>query len=198
MTEAEDTARALRGEAKRLLAETGICESLAGRFGGCTIVGSFALDLMSWRDLDIYVPVERSEIDRFVAMLPPLHAAFAAAGWTIVRATFNDEWAKPRGDYGSGYYWGLRARATEAPVWKLDLWGWVPADHDRKLAEFDALKQALGRADRSRLLALKHEALRHPGFRDSLTSHDIYRFVLAGAGTTFAELLDFCAARRAS
>ena len=82
-------------------------------------------------------------------------------------------------------------------MWKLDLWGWAPADYERKLAEFDALKQALGGVDRARLLALKHEAQRHPGFRDSVTSHDVYQFVLAGAGT-FSELLEHCAARRAA
>jgi hypothetical protein len=193
----EQTAKELREEASQLLAETRLDSLLAERFGACAIVGSYALDLMTWRDLDIYVPVERAALGRFVDMLPVVHAAFAAAGRTIFRAVFNDEWAKPRGDYGSGYYWGLRAAAADRPAWKIDLWGWEPADHARKIDELAALKRGLAEADRALVLELKQQAQRHPGFRDTLTSFDVYQFVIAGAGTSIEQLRDFCAARRA-
>ena len=191
----EQTAAELREEASQLLAETGLRDLLESRFGECAIVGSFALDLMTWRDLDIYVPVERAALGRFVDVLPVVHAAFAAAGRTIFRAVFNDEWAKPRGDYGRGYYWGLRAAAADRPAWKIDLWGWDPADYARKLDELAALKRGLAEADRALVLALKQQAQIQPGFRDTLTSFDVYRFVLAKAGTTLAELVDFRGAR---
>ena len=189
---------ALREEAAKLLDATGLQDLLTGSFGECAIVGSYALDLMTWRDLDIYVPAERTELTRFVDTLPRLHAAFAQAGRTLFRAVFNDEWAKSRGDYGRGYDWGLRAAAGEGPVWKIDLWGWDRATFARKLEAAEALKRRLAGADRSLILGLKQEAQRLPGFRDNVTSFDIYRFVLAGAGTTLGELTDFGAAPHAS
>jgi hypothetical protein len=193
----EETAASLRAEAAELLEETGVRDLLATRFGDCSVVGSYALDLMSWRDLDLYMPVDPTELRRFVEALPLIHRAFAAHGRTVFRAVFNDEWARPRGDYGSGYYWGLRAAAEGGPVWKLDLWGWEPADYVRRLDALETLRHALAETDRSLLLRLKHQAQRLPGFRDTITSHDVYQFVMAGAGTTIEQLREFCAARRA-
>lgn len=194
--DAEALAAALRAEATELLDETGLTSLLSTRFGECAVVGSYALDLMSWRDLDLCMPVEPEELRRFVEILPLVHRAFAAHGRTLFRAVFNDEHARPRGDYGSGYYWGLRAATPDGGDWKLDLWGWDGETYARKLGEVEALKRDLAGADRALVLALKHEAQRLPGFRDTITSYDVYRFVLAGAGTTLAELVDHVRVRR--
>ena len=75
----------------------------SARFGAYEVVGSVALDLMTWRDIDVYVEVARDEPQRFIDALPPIYTAFASAGHTIFRLTFNDEWHRPRGDYGQGY-----------------------------------------------------------------------------------------------
>ena len=189
MTETpQQIAATLRAEATALLEATGLTALLADRFGACAVVGSHALDLMSWRDIDLSMPVERDALRRFVDTLPLIHLAFAAHGFTLFRAVFNDEHARPRGDYGRGYYWGLRAAAGEGPTWKLDLWGWEPEVHARKLEELERLRAELARVDRGLVLALKHEARRQPGFRDSITSYDVYRFAIGG-GTSLEALL---------
>lgn len=196
--DAEALAAALHAEATELLDETGLTSLLSTRFGDCAVVGSYALDLMSWRDLDLYMPVEPEELRRFVEIVPHVHRAFAAHGRTLFRAVFNDEHARPRGDYGSGYYWGLRAESPDGGDWKLDLWGWDRETFARKLGELETIRRGLAGADRGLILALKHEAQRLPGFRDTITSYDVYQFVLAGAGTTLAELVDYCSVRRDS
>jgi hypothetical protein len=96
-----------------------------------------------------------------------------------------------RGDYGSGYYWGLRVLTAAGETWKMDLWGWAAGDYARKLAEHAALKEALGTADSELILRLKSEAMELPEFRKSITSWDIYRFVLGGGGTSLDELRAF-------
>lgn len=189
-------AAALRSEALALLAGAGIPDLLERRFGAFALVGSAALDLMSWRDIDLYVPAERGERARFVALIHPLLRALEGAGCTMFRATFNDEWAVPRGTYGSGYYWGLRVRTAADAVWKIDLWGWDAQRYARKLEDHGALNAALRDADRDLILKLKEEAQVLPGFRDTITSHDIYRFVLAGAGENIDQLRAFAAANR--
>ena len=196
MTETpEQIAASLRAEASALLEATGLTALLANRFGDCAVVGSHALDLMSWRDIDLSMPVERDALRRFVETLPLIHRAFTAHGFILYRAVFNDEHARPRGDYGRGYYWGLRAAAGEGPTWKLDLWGWEPEVHRRKVEELEKLRAELAGVDRGLVLALKHQAQRQPGFRDTITSYDIYRFVLAG-GTTLDARVDDLRARR--
>lgn len=110
MTALEAQSATLRHEAVELLDRIGFLRALRDRFGDASIVGSCALNLMTWRDIDIYVAVERSAKAEFVALL---------AGWSdrsgdrLIRAVFNEEWEVPRGDYGSGYYWGLRVRSVE-------------------------------------------------------------------------------------
>jgi hypothetical protein len=187
----------LREEALGLLESTKLLQLLEARFGEAALVGSVDLDLMTWRDLDIYVPVEPDDKARFVESLPELEVAIEAAGYTFVRAVFNDEWALPRGDYGSGLYWGLRVRSTGGEMWKIDLWGWASADFARKLAEHSSLKKELESADREVILKLKSEAMALPEFRKTITSWDIYRFVLSKSGTSLDQLRTFCRAMRA-
>jgi hypothetical protein len=182
----------LRRQAFDLLQDTRFVELLEARFGPVALVGSVDFDLMTWADIDIYVRAERGEIARFIDVLSELHAGIHAAGHTLVRAVFNDEWAVPRGNYGSGYYWGLRLRTAAGKTWKIDLWGWADGDFAHKLAEHAALKVALAAADRELILKLKSEAMALPEFRKSITSWDIYRFVLAGGGTSLDALRIFC------
>lgn len=119
--------RTLRGRALELLQSADVLRLLEARFGSVALVGSVDLDLMTWPDIDIYMPVERSDKSRFVEALRELQPKIEAAGHTLIRAVFNDEWAVPRGDYGSGYYWGLRVRTAAGEMWKIDLWGWARA-----------------------------------------------------------------------
>lgn len=172
----------LRDEALELIERIGLCPLLSERFGSAAIVGSVDLDLMTWRDIDMSVPVGRAQKDVFIDMLSPIAAAIEAPGCCLYRATFNDEWAVPRGDYGSGYYWGLRVRTAAGEIWKIDLWGWEPSTYEAKLATHAELKQRLAGVDRELVLQLKHEAMQQPGFRNAITSWDIYQRVLNPGG----------------
>ena len=192
----EQRSAALRQEALDLVTGSGLAALLQRHFRQPMIVGSVALDLMTWRDIDIYVPLDPAERDRFVAVLPPIVAALGATGHVAYRVTYNDEWFRPRGDYGRGYYFGLRVAAAEGAEWKIDLWAWDPPVYEEKLRDFAALDERLRRADRGLILRLKSEAQGLPGFRDRVTSYDIYQFVLDEAGKTLGELEDYCAERR--
>src|SRR5438034_7788572 len=105
MTELEANSAALRREALDLIEQTGLQRLLEERFGRAALVGSTDLDLMTWRDIDLCAPVERSAKAEFVGLLPELSAATSTGNCRLIKAVFNDEWEVPRGDYGSGYYW---------------------------------------------------------------------------------------------
>ena len=192
----EQRSAALRKEAIDLITGSGMAALLERQFRQPMIVGSVALDLMTWRDIDIYVPLERAERDRFFEVLPAIVASLGANGHVPYRISYNDEWARPRGDYGQGYYLGFRIAAADGAEWKIDLWAWDPAAYEQKLRDFAALDERLRAADRALILRLKSEAQGLPGFRDRITSYDIYQFVLAEAGTTLGELERYCEERR--
>jgi len=192
----EHRAAALREEALDLITGSGMAALLERQFRRPMIVGSVALDLMTWRDIDIYVPLDPAHRDLFFAVLPPLVGALGESGHVPYRISYNDEWFRPRGDYGQGYYFGFRIAAAGGADWKIDLWAWDPPVYEQKLRDFAILDERLRGADRALILRLKAEAQGLPGFRDRITSHDIYRFVLDEAGTTLGELEDYCASRR--
>jgi hypothetical protein len=194
--EARETARELHAEAHRFIDEVGLGRLLAERFGTYSLVGSVDLDLMTRPDIDIYVPFERGDPRGFLEALAPLHSAFTEAGHMLFRATFNDEWTVPRGDYGSGYYWGLKWRTPQGRIWKLDLWGWDPETYARKLAEHEALGRALA-GKRDLVLRLKTQAQALPGAEARPTSWDVYQFVRCGEGDSLEQLRAFCRARAA-
>jgi hypothetical protein len=192
----EQRSASLRKEALDLITGSGMATLLQQQFGRPMIVGSVALDLMTWRDIDIYVPLDPAERDRFVAVLPPIVAELGRTGYVPYRITYNDEWFKPSGAHGRGYYFGFRLAAPEGAEWKIGLWAWDPPAYEEKLRDFAALDERLRRADRTLILRLKSEAQGLPGFRDRIASYDIYQFVLDEAGTTLGELEDYCAVRR--
>jgi hypothetical protein len=192
----EQRSAALRQEALDLISGSGVAALLERQFSRPMIVGSVALDLMTWRDIDIYVPLDPAYRDRFVAVMPAIVEALAGIGHVAYRITYNDEWFRPRGDYGQGYYFGFRVAAPGGAEWKIDLWAWDPPVYEEKLREFAALDERLRAADRALVLRLKSEAQGLSGFRDRVTSYDIYQFVLDQAGTTLGELEDYCAERR--
>jgi hypothetical protein len=193
-SELAEKARSLREEAHRLIGQVRLGELLAERFGMYSLVGSVDLELMTRPDIDIYVPFDRGDPRRFLDALAPLYSAFTEAGHMLFRATFNDEWAVPRGDYGSGYYWGLKWRTPQGRIWKLDLWGWDPESYARKLAEHEALGRALA-GKRDLVLKLKTQAQALPGAEAGPTSWDVYQFVRCGEGDSLEQLRAFCRAR---
>jgi hypothetical protein len=195
MTEIQDKSAALRREALELLDGTNLLGLLEQRFGSAELVGSCALDLMTWRDIDIYAPVERSPKAEFLSFIGTFEEL---GGYRLIKAIFNDEWELPRGDYGRGYYWGLRVMTPAGDTWKIDLWGWDPLTYSRKLDEHRRLAEALSSCNREKLLKLKSESMQLAGFRDTITSNDVYRMILSGAGSTIDDLRAFCANARPS
>lgn len=196
MSEADRTADALRREALALLETTGLADLLASGFGGHVLVGSVDLDLMTRRDIDLCVALGRDEGARLVDAIEPIRAALTAVGCHLFRISYWDEWHRPRGDYGSGHYLGLRLAASDGAEWKIDLWGWEASTFAAKRAAHEALKRDLAAADRELILALKRQVQERADLRHKVASWDVYRFVLAGRGATLADLETFCAGHR--
>lgn len=192
-----ERAAGLRREALALLDSADVLGRIERAAGRVELVGSAALDLMVWRDVDLCTALAPDEGPRLLALGHELAAAWAGIGSPVIRASFHDEYRRPGSGYGEGLYPGLRVlHGPQRAPWKLDLWAWEPARLEAKLTEHRRLASALARVDRELVLALKEAVLRRPDYRDTLTALDVYRFVIAGEGRTVEELERFLAAER--
>jgi len=189
MEKREEWAARLAGEAEAILVQTGLRVLLEGRFGRVALTGSARYGLMVWRDIDIHMPVVPEARLDYAALLPEIGRRFEAAGCRIHKAQFLDDYVEPH-PLGAGLYWGIEFRDAANQPWKGDLWGWAPDDFERRQRSDRELIVRLAEADRDLILRLKTEARARPGFYGVVVSSmDVYRFAIAGAGTTLDQLV---------
>jgi hypothetical protein len=195
MDRLEQEAVALAAEAEALLTATGLRDVLA-RFGPGEVTGSLRYGLMTWRDIDIHVPVEPQRRAVWAGLLGDVVAALERGGARLHQAQYLDDYVDPH-PLGAGLYWGLQVRTQADARWKLDLWGWEPSDFVARRARDAALIRELETADRGLILRLKAEARARGAYGQTIHSMDVYRFVIAGAGRDLASLEEWVARREA-
>jgi hypothetical protein len=163
--------RALRAEADQLLGG-GLYDTLAS-YGTVHVVGSYALELMVWRDLDIHLVPE--ELDR---------EAFFELGGRIAeiltphRMQFRDERDVRTDGLPAGFYWGVYLGDERAGAWKLDLWATDERGLNRVQTYCHSIRQRLSPQARDRILKIKGECWQQPGYRKRFGSADVYEAVL--------------------
>jgi hypothetical protein len=162
---------ALRGEADRLL-QSGLLAILE-RHAEVHIVGSYALGLMTWRDLDIHLVCDRPDVDAFFRLGADLARLLAPH-----RMHFRDESRMHTPGLPPGLYWGIYLGDERAGAWKIDLW-------ETNREAFDAVRRAadqwsvrLTDETRAAIVDIKTACWRHPEYRRGFTSADIYGAVL--------------------
>ncbi len=161
----------IRAEADEIL-RSGL-ETILGRHGEVHIVGSYALGLMTWRDLDIHVVRDDPDIKAFfdlggeIARLLQLH-----------RMHFRDEFTVGTPGLPRGYYWGVYLGDERSGAWKIDVWQTNQQAFDVVRGFADDLLARLNDTNRAAILEIKAECWRHPQYRRGFTSADVYAAVL--------------------
>ncbi len=164
-------ATALKAEAAILLHEQGLL-ALLQRCGPVRAHGSFLLDLMTWRDLDLAMQLPHAhDVVTFFAT-----GQQVAQQFTILKMSFSNQHLRPDVPFDHGLYWGIRL-LHQRQEWKIDLWGYGPAEYQVHLTEFEALQRSLAAVDRRLILRIKDDACRLPSYRHTLTSVQIYEAV---------------------
>ena len=173
MSDQLETDRALRAEADELLEEKGL-RALLASCGTIHVSGSYALELMVWRDLDVYLATRQWTIDRHFQL-----------GQRI---------AVPRGDRDAvELYWGVVLGDVLAGAWKIDLWAVDPDTCAALLRHCDSIAARLTDRSRRAILEIKATCWRDPEYRKGFTSQHIYRAVLDAGVTSVDEFRKFLA-----
>ena len=177
----------LRAEAGALLLRHDVL-GILGRFGTPHVSGSYAMRLMTWRDLDIYLEMPTRDTRAFLELGRQLGEALAPR-----KLSFTDHLHFPATEGLRGLYWGIRTDDLSRGGWKIDLWGVEAPVCAERLAYCDALAARIDRTARYRILRMKHEVCRLPGYRDTITSQQVYDAVLDSgirSDARFRELLE--------
>jgi hypothetical protein len=169
----------IKKEADELLAGKGLIDLLK-QFGIPHITGSYSLDLMSWRDLDIYLEADNItesvffELgEKIVSIFQPLKMSFR-----------NERLAQTKG-LPAGLYWGIYLGNERAGAWKIDIWA-VGSEECKKLLGYcNAILGQLTEEKRRYILEIKSKCWQDPEYRRSYSSADIYRAVLEKGITTY-------------
>lgn len=159
-------------QADALLYERGLLEMLQ-RYGKPHVSGSYALDLMTWHDLDIYLEVDSLHVDLFFDLGKELNAGLKPGRMNYRNETILNSAGLPR-----GLYWGIYMEGEINSNWKIDIWMVDRNEYDRLHAFLDKIKQQLTEENREIILAIKRKACKAPEYRKYFTSLDIYRAVL--------------------
>jgi hypothetical protein len=171
LIDVDETARALKAECARLLEETGLL-GIMERYGRPRVTGSYALDLMVWRDLDTELVTDGLSVEDFFALGRELASRLQPA-----RMSFRNELLMATPGLPAGLYWGIHLPGERA--WKIDLWAMDQAEFDRRTPYVGWVAANLTPLTRRAILEIKSAIWDLPGYRQEYSSKDVYDAVLA-------------------
>ncbi|HET7036982.1 MAG TPA: hypothetical protein VFI42_14960 [Thermomicrobiaceae bacterium] len=165
---------ALHVEALAVLADLKLMERLAA-LGRPVLVGSVALGLMTWPDIDITTLCPRLDPETTFALMRPLatHPRIGGLRFRNDTGAWNQDPSLP-----DGLYWGLSYRDAAGEGWKLDLWFLHETTRQPDLEHLESIPPRLTPETRLAILRIKEIWCRLPDYRHAVRSYDIYQAVL--------------------
>jgi hypothetical protein len=162
----------IKQEADEILYKKGLINIL-NSFGTPHIHGSYALDLMTWRDLDIYLETDNIAGTGMFELGKKINDLLAP-----VKMSFRNELLAKTPGLPAGLYWGIYLGNERAGAWKIDIWVVSPSECQRLLEYTREIKQKLTSAASLSILEIKSQCWQDHEYRRSYTSADIYTAVL--------------------
>ena len=143
------------------------------KYGRPKIVGSVALGLMTWRDIDIDLEItgEIREEDFWQT------AQYLLAQDEITLVTLVDNRDMIEKNRPPSMYIGGKYQADERTIWKLDI-RFVSEQHAIAQKYIDHISSELTDDRRRAILSIKHVVAQDPRYRTEISSVDIYDAVL--------------------
>ncbi|KPV59548.1 hypothetical protein QJ48_10280 [Paenibacillus sp. A3] len=164
----------LQIEARAVAKELKIDELLSSA-GQPVRVGSAALGLMVWRDLDITVVCSKLNIDVVTQIASEL---MVCQGMREVRFLNDSGVWNTDPSYPDGLYLGLKYRALSGMDWKLDIWFVDEPDRQPDLKHIRTMPDRLTPALREAILTIKDSWATRAEYGKEVKSYDIYMAVL--------------------
>ena len=171
----QEIATSIFNNAKRILESKGI-ETAILKLGDLFYTGSYALDLMTWNDIDMQV-VLKEGVNSIEALA------------TIFQLIAKDpDFIEGRmihfhGDYKQkmprGIYLGVKLNCPKlGGLWKLDIWSLAQLDFEKNRLLLETLRSKLNAQNRELILKMKHELMAGSDRVPQMGSHFLYQAIL--------------------
>jgi len=171
----------LQREARAVLDDLGLLSFLSS-FGHPRIVGSLALGLMTWPDIDIDVEVDDEIRDDEVWQT----ARFLLDQETVTLVSLADDRSGSTEDRPPSMYVGARVRAQGDTIWKIDI-RFVRSADAVASAHLEELPARLTPRSREAILDIKDFVCERPEYGRAASGIDVYRAVLYDGVEDLAE-----------
>jgi hypothetical protein len=171
----------IKKEADEILYQKGLLEILHA-FGIPHVHGSYLLDLMTWRDLDIYLQSDSISETEFFKLGEQVCSAFAP-----VKMSYRNERNANTPGLPPGLYWGVYLGNERAGAWKIDIWAVTAQECQQRLHYCDSIKEKLTPEAAQTILEIKSTCWTDADYRRSYSSADIYKAVLENNIATVEE-----------
>jgi hypothetical protein len=162
----------IKKEADSILTGKGLFHLLT-QYGTPHISGSYMLDLMTWRDLDIYLETDKINEQNFFKL-----GGEIASNLNPVKMSFRNETISKTHGLPYGLYWGTYLGNERHGAWKIDLWAVNSIECQKLLKYCLDIKEKLTPDYALHILDIKSKCWQDPEYRRSFTSMDIYKAVL--------------------
>lgn len=138
-------------------------------------VGSSALGLMVWRDIDITVVCSKLNIADVVSLGSML---MMRSGVEELRFRNDSGSLKSDDDYPDGLYFGLKYKSNTGNWWKIDIWFVDEPEKQPDLAHIRTMPKRLNPELRDSILKIKSVWAHRVEYGKKVKSYDIYTAVL--------------------
>lgn len=175
----------IRKEANDILFANGLLTVLKN-FGTPHVTGSYALNLMTWRDLDIYLETESINEKIFFELGAEVQNLF-----NPVKMSYRNERITQTRGLPVGLYWGVYLGNEREGAWKIDIWAVDTQECRQRLQFCDDIARRLTPLFKQIILEIKSKCWQDPAYRRSYSSNDIYEAVLDKGITTFEDFREY-------
>lgn len=139
----------IQSEADALLCDKGLLRLLE-QYGKSFVGGSYFLNVMTWRDLDIYIAGDHMEEGTFFELGKDL-----ALRMKPFKMKYRNELIGKTEHLPQGYYWGCYTTFQDQ-AWKIDVWAISSKEFEQKQQEMAELKSQINAVLRMAILKLKN------------------------------------------
>ncbi len=144
---------------------------ILSKHGQVAFVGSFALKLMSWEDVDIVVYAEPN-IDNFLNTVDTIFRKE-----NVYNINIQDFRKSIHPNRPQGLYCGISYLVKPDVFWKIDVW-FLPAEADNALKTVEWVNERLTPENRDIILSIKNEMREKTLHGKEVTGGAVYKAVL--------------------
>jgi len=152
----------------------GLCglEAIIKPYNEIVLSGSYVLDLMVWRDLDLFVDIQKIKQEDIYDIATDIFNQFKPT-WLETKNTFNETSGCPQ-----GYFLGFETNIVENNLWNIDIWFTNNEHINQNQNYLNNIKNKLPDHLRTVIMDIKHHVCSHPLYGHQFFSIDLYDAVL--------------------